>query len=202
MDTDQWQSKQEAPLENSTAFPPGSGHQQTLRQQLHPAPLQPKAAAHSGPQPYLHPQQAPFDWAQPAAPPQSEPVRHSSPALLSERSAHFRTSAAAAPSISLPPVATQPPSTQGHQMRSPSPATAALDDTPRPSVRDTGTPTEHTAEGSPHGDEDQDGVGVAAGRRRKASIKAKGSAGSAVWAKLADYPWWPAQVALRHFTCS
>ena len=37
-------------------------------------------------------------------------------------------------------------------------------------------------------------VGVAAGGRRHVGIKAKSWAGSVVWAKLARYPWWPAQV--------
>ena len=40
----------------------------------------------------------------------------------------------------------------------------------------------------------EEDVGVAAGGRRHVGIKAKGWAGSVVWAKLARYPWWPAQV--------
>ena len=40
-----------------------------------------------------------------------------------------------------------------------------------------------------------DEVGVAAGGRRHVGIQGKSWAGSAVWAKLAQYPWWPAQVS-------
>ena len=45
--------------------------------------------------------------------------------------------------------------------------------------------------GGPAGED----VGVAAGGRRHVGIKSKSWAGSVVWAKLARYPWWPAQVS-------
>ena len=76
----------------------------------------------------------------------------------------------------------------------PAPASAAMASPPQPwpsADKGTGPIAPHLPPSPP-------AVGVAAGRGgRHAEIRSKDSAGSIVWAKLARYAWWPAQVLSR-----
>lgn len=70
------------------------------------------------------------------------------------------------------------------RLRAPSPARLELH-----AAGGADTPGAETPSHNANGD-----MGMAKAGRRHVAIKGKGWAGSAVWAKLGPYPWWPAQV--------